>query len=225
MAARCPGFPPAALKFLQQLKRNNNREWFLSHKPDYEEVVKGPLHTLVLALGEDLLGYAPGFEIEPRKAIYRIYRDVRFARDKSPFKTHVAAIFHHRRLQKHRGAGFYFHLSPEELFVAGGVYLPASEDLLKIRRRLSTDAQTYRKLIKSPGFRKYFPAVEGASLKRPPKGFSADDPALDLLRQKQFLVSNRLSPEIAVTPRLIGVVNRRYRAMAPWISWLNEPLL
>src|SRR5690606_25757699 len=177
---------------------------------------------LVLALGEDLEKFAAGFQTDPKKAIYRIYRDVRFSNDKRPYKTHVAASFFPKNMEKHAGAGYYFHIAPNEIFLGGGVYMPGPKELYAIRRRLSKDAGGYRKLTGSAGFKRLFGGVEGERLKRPPKGFSAEDPALDLLLGKQFLASAQLPPEMAETSTLQGEISKRFKALHPWIDWLNE---
>jgi uncharacterized protein (TIGR02453 family) len=220
--ARFPGFPPQTLKFLRQLEKNNNREWFQEHKRDYEAHVKAPMHELVMALGEDLEKFADGFQTDPKKAIYRIYRDVRFSNDKRPYKTHVAASFFPKAIEKHAGAGYYFHISPKEIFVGGGVYMPGPKELYAIRKQLSKDAASYRKVTGSPAFKRLFGEVHGERLKRPPKGFSADDPALDLLLGKQFLASVQLPTTAAETSKLQAEISKRFAALHPWIDWLNR---
>lgn len=219
--ARFPGFPPEMLKFLRQLAKNNDREWFQAHKSDYETYVKEPLHELVLALGDDLAKFSPGFQTDPQKAIYRIYRDIRFSNDKRPYKTHIAASFFPKALQKHAGAGYYFHISPEEIFLGGGVYRPGPKELFAIRKRLTKEAAAYRKLTAASGFKRQFGEVRGETLKRPPKGFSPNDPALDLLLPKQWLVSAQLPVELAESPKLQAEIAKRFETIQPWIDWLN----
>jgi uncharacterized protein (TIGR02453 family) len=220
--ARFPGFPPQTLKFLRQLERRNNREWFQAHKNEYEAYVRAPMHELVMALGEDLEQFATGFQTDPKKAIYRIYRDVRFSHDKRPYKTHVAASFFPKAMEKHAGAGYYFHIAPKEIFLGGGVYMPGPKELYAIRRRLSKEAESYRKMTGAAGFKRMFGEVQGERLKRPPKGFSPDDPALDLLLGKQFLASAKLPPDVAETPKLQAEISKRFEALHPWIDWLNK---
>lgn len=220
--ARFPGFPPEALKFLRQLSKNNNRDWFQAHKSDYETYVKEPLHNFVLALADDLDQFAPGYQTDPKKAIYRIYRDIRFSNDKRPYKTHISASFFPKRMEKHAGAGYYFHISGTEVFLGAGVYRAGPKELYAIRKRLSAEPAAYRKLISAAAFKRQFGAPEGERLKRPPKGFSADDPALDLILGKQFLASTQLAVEVAQTPRLQSEIIKRFRTLQPWIDWLNE---
>src|SRR5919198_5428275 len=128
-----PVFPKEGLKFLQSLKRNNNREWFSEHKAIYEECVKRPIDDLITALAADFRKFAPEMVASPKVSAYRIYRDTRFSKDKSPYKTHVAAVFPRSGLGKHEGAGFYLHIAPSELLVGGGLYMPLPNDLNAVR--------------------------------------------------------------------------------------------
>ena len=225
MSTRFPGFPTETLEFLQSLEKNNNRDWFNARKPVYEQSVKAPMIALVEALGEQVEAMAPNFETNPTKAIYRIYRDVRFSNDKRPYKTHVSALFRHKKLPKHAGAGFYFHFSAKELFVGGGVYMPGSKELLAIRKQISADPGELRKILKAAAFRRAFGEIQGEKLKRIPKGFSPDDPAADLLVYKQFLASDQLAPQLVESPKLQQELLKRFRAMAPLVEYLNRPLV
>ena len=128
-----PGFPPEALKFLRGLKRNNKREWFQARKEIFDTKVRAPMEQLVEAINAELLQFAPEHITDPKKAIYRIYRDTRFSADKTPYKTHLAAIFPRRSFERHASAGFYFHLSPEETGIAVGLYQPGKVELRATR--------------------------------------------------------------------------------------------
>ena len=222
---RFSGFPKEGVQFLENLKTHNDRDWFQARKSVYEESVKAPLTELVLALGEDFEQFAPAYLTDPKKAIYRIYRDTRFSKDKTPYKTHVAASFNHKSLAKHAAAGFYFHLSPDEILIGGGVYMPGSAELLAIRRHISDDLAAYQSVISARPFKRYFRKVVGERLKRPPKGFAPDDPAIETLKQKQFLSSDTLDPKLALSPKLLPELSKRFRALAPFIDFLNQPLL
>ncbi len=224
MKSSFPGFPPEALRFLRQLKRHNDRSWFLERKEAYEQSVKGSMIELVRALGRELLSYAPEMVVEPSKAIYRIYRDVRFSPDKRPYKTHIAAVFAPQGIPKHAGAGLYFHIAPEEVLIAGGVYMPGSAELLAIRRHIANHYEELQEILANRAFRKRFGGLEGEALSRPPKGFSASHPGIDLLRYKQFLVSASYPSAIAETPRLLPEVNGHFQAMMPLVRFLNSPL-
>ena len=224
MPARFSGFPPQTLQFLRDLKANNNRDWFHPRKALYEEHVKAPMVECVLALGEELSNFGNDLVTAPDKAIYRIYRDVRFSKDKSPYKTHVAAFFGPRGLDKHAGAGLYFHFSPDELLVGGGVYAPGSQQLLAIRQQIAAQHEKLRAILKDRTFRRLFGEMSGECLKRIPKGFPPDHPAADLLVYKQFLAGARLDPKVVETPRFFKQLVRSFRAVEPFIVFLNSPL-
>ncbi len=224
MTADFPRFPLEALQFLRRLKRNNNREWFLKNKQIYEGKVKAPMVDLVLALGREMESIAPEFSWEPRRAIYRIYRDVRFSPDKSPYKTHIAAVFQPRGFEKHNCAGLYFHIAPDGVEIAGGVYMPGSEELRAIRHHIAANHKRFRSLIEAPEFRKLFGKLWGEQLTRPPQGFRKDHPAIDLLRYKQFLADVTKPAELAESSRLLPTLITSFRAMMPMVRFLNEPL-
>lgn len=218
------GFPPDAMTFLRGLKKHNTREWFQPRKEIYEEKVKGPMIELVAALMRRMDDFAPDYTGDPSKAIYRIYRDTRFSTNKTPYKTHIAAIFKHRDLDKHSGAGFYFSVAPDEIEVGGGVYMPMPEDLLAIRNHLAVHHEEFRRLAAGRTVRRLFGEVAGDSLSRVPKGFPADHPAADLLRMKQFLLFGALEPSLATTPKLYRELLTRFQAMSPFLEFLNRPL-
>ncbi len=224
MAAAFPGFPPEALAFLRRLKRNNHREWFLKNKAIYDQKVKVPMVELVLALGREMQQFAPEMVADPAKAIYRIYRDTRFSPDKTPYKTHIAAVFTPRGMVKHNCAGLYFHVSPTEVEIAGGVYMPDPDALRAIRERLAAEHRKFRSLLEAPEFRRLFGELWGEKLTRMPKGFPADHPAGDLLRYKQLLADVSKPPELAQSPRLLPTLVALFRTMMPLVRFLNEPL-
>ncbi len=219
-----PGFPREALRFLRALKRNNNRDWFLAHKDAYEASIRGPMLELVTALGGAILNFAPEMLVDPRRNIYRIHRDIRFSPDKSPYKTHVAALFWPRGLEKNTCAALYFHLEPAEVLIAGGIYMPGPAEMRAIRTHIAANWEQMRKIISALQFRKLFGGLEGEQLSRPPRDFPADHPAIDLLRYKQFLVSITSPPALAETPELFPRIVTAFAGMMPLIRFLNSPL-
>jgi uncharacterized protein (TIGR02453 family) len=224
MKAAFDGFSSEALRFLGQLKRNNRRPWFVKNKETYEQHVKAPMTQLVQAINAELRHFAPEMVTEPKRAIYRIYRDVRFSADKSPYKTHVAALLAPRSLGKHACAGYYFHFSPEELLLAGGVYMPGPKELLAIRNHLAENSKVLRRIITNGQFKKLFGGLEGDQLSRVPKGFASDHPAADLLRYKQFLVAATHPPDLALRGELLPTLIQAFKAMTPLVRFLNAPL-
>ena len=218
-------FPKQSLSFLRSLRRNNNREWFQDHKGIYETVVKKPLSELINALAADFEKFAPEMVATPKASMYRIYRDTRFSKDKTPYKTHVAAVFPRKGLQKHEGAGFYLHVAPTEVLIAGGVYMPEPEDLNAIRSHIAANSNEFVKIVESKGFRAMFGALGGEQLTRVPRGFSAEHPAADYLRHKQYLAGRSMKPEIATAPGFYKTVVTTFQGMLPLIRFLNEPIV
>jgi uncharacterized protein (TIGR02453 family) len=215
------GFPPEALTFFRGLARNNRRDWFQPRKEIFENTVRAPMIELVEALNAGFAKLAPEYITDPRKAIYRIYRDTRFSGDKTPYKTRLAASFP-RGGDRRSSPGFYFSLSLKELGVAGGFYDPAPEQLLAIRAWLADNHARFRKAAR--GAEKLMGKLHGESLQRIPKGFDAAHPAADLLKMKQWLYYTTLDPQLAASAKLLPEVMKRFRAMIPVVEMLNEPL-
>jgi uncharacterized protein (TIGR02453 family) len=219
------GFPREALRFLSELEENNDREWFQPRKADYEQYVREPMERLTAILNAGLARHAPDYVTEPAKAIYRIYRDTRFSANKTPYKTHIGTLLWHQRLGKNGGAALYFHVSRKELLIAGGVYKPSSEVLLAIREHIAANHERLRAILKRKTVRDSMGELQGDALSRPPKGWTADHPAVDLLKRKDLLLEVTLDPKIALKPEICGELSRRIRAMVPFVEFLNEPLL
>ena len=224
MSSRFRGFPPEALAFFRSLARHNQREWFQPRKHIYDEQVKAPMIELVTELNQAMLEFAPAHVNEADKAIYRIYRDTRFSPDKTPYKTHIAAIFPRRGMQKHGAGGYYFSISHDEIEVGGGIYMPEPEVLLAVRTHIAERHEDFRRIAAASPIKKLFGAVQGEQLSRVPKGFCAEHPAADLLRFKQYLLFARLDPAVATTPKLLPELEKRFRALAPFLDFLNAPL-
>jgi uncharacterized protein (TIGR02453 family) len=216
------GFSPEAIKFLSGLKRNNRREWFQPRKEIFEGQLKVPMMQLVEAINAELLKFAPDHITDPKKAVYRIYRDTRFSADKTPYKTHVAAIFHNRHLGKQSSAGFYFHLTAKSVGIAAGAYMPGPDELRMVRTWMADHHGAFLKASRKPG--KLLGKLQGSSVTRMPKGFAADHPAGELIKMKQWLYWIELDAKVAVTPRLLPEIVKRFRAAAPVIQMLNAPL-
>ncbi|MCE5307662.1 MAG: DUF2461 domain-containing protein [Acidobacteriales bacterium] len=219
------GFPEEGFKFLRNLKRNNRRDWFQPRKEIYLEQVRGPMVQLVDALNRSLARLAPTYIHPPEKAIYRVYRDTRFSHDKTPYKTHIAAIFPRRGMAKHVGGGLYISVSPWEVEVAGGAYMPGPEQLNLIRYYLAGHHEEFRKITGEPTFKRLLGSVIGDQLMRVPKGFEKDHPAADLVRYKQIYVDATLDPALALTPKLLPEIVARMKAMLPLLEFLNRPLV
>lgn len=212
-------FPPEAITFLKGLEKNNDRDWFQPRKEIFETKLKAPMLELVEAINAQLLTFAPEHITEPKKAVYRIYRDTRFSKDKTPYKTHLGAIFPRRGLGKDAGAGYYFHVSAKEIGIACGAYAPGPEQLLKIRHFIAENPKPFRATNKLMG------PVQGSTLQRAPKGFDPEHPAIDLIKMKQWYWWVALDAKLATSPKLKAEVVKRFKAMAPMVGLLNKPLL
>ena len=222
MRSGFPGFPAEGLAFFAALQRNNRREWFQPRKAIFETQLKQPMRELVGAVNTAMTRFAPDYVTDPDKAIYRIYRDTRFSKDKTPYKDHIAASFS-RRGDK-AGAGYYFAVSHKEVAIGGGLYMPEAETLLAIRERLAERHQEFRKIAAAPAVRRLFVEVQGERLTRVPKGYAPNHPAADLLRLKQYLLYVELPPALATTPAVYTEVVRHFRAITPFVEFLNAPL-
>jgi uncharacterized protein (TIGR02453 family) len=216
------GFPPEAVKFLRALKKNNKREWFQPRKEQFDTNVRAPMEQLVESLNAEFLKFAPDHITDPKKAIYRIYRDTRFSSDKTPYKTHIAAIFPRRGTDRHSSAGFYFHLSPEHVGIACGLYSPGPDELHQERLWLMENYASFRKATSK--MEKLMGKLQGQALKRTPKGFEPSHPADDLVRMKSWVFWVELEPELAETPQMQKELIQRFRAAAPVVEMLNQPL-
>jgi len=223
MRSRFPGFPPEAPQFFRALARHNNRDWFQPRKAVFEEQVKQPMRELVEALNGAMKSFAPEYATDPDKAIYRIYRDTRFSKDKTPYKDHIAASFFRSGTGPHKYGGYYVHVSHKEVAVGGGVYMPEPGVLLEIRQHIAANHQKLRKILAAPAVRRLLGELQGDQLARVPKGFLAADPAADLLRFKSLFLYANLEPELATTPQFFSEVVARFRAMKPLLDFLAAP--
>jgi uncharacterized protein (TIGR02453 family) len=220
-----PGFSKEGMQFLRQLKRHNRREWFQPRKEIFERELKRPMEALIDEINHALERFAPDYVTEPKKAMFRIYRDTRFSSDKTPYKTHVAAWFKRQENERTTAGGFYFHVSPEGVYAAGGVYMPPPDQQRAIRTHLLDHHERFRRLASGRKLRTLLGEMEGASLSRDPKGFPKDHPAADLIRRKQWAWGTELEAALALTPKILPEVVKRFEAVAPLVEFLNEPFL
>ncbi|HEY1937901.1 MAG TPA: DUF2461 domain-containing protein [Candidatus Angelobacter sp.] len=223
MTAKFSGFSPDTLTFLRALKRNNRREWFQPRKEKYEALIKAPMLEMVAALNGELARFAPAYVTPPEKAVYRIYRDTRFSPDKTPYKTHISAIFPHRSAVKREGAVFYLHFTEKELLAFAGVYSPDRDELLAYRTLLQENHEELNVILANKTLRKMFGGLQGEQLSRMPKGFPVDHPAEGLLRQKQWYLESTFDIALLTTPRVVPELAKRFAVMAPMVEFLNRP--
>jgi uncharacterized protein (TIGR02453 family) len=223
MAPTFPGFSPDALSFLRALKRNNRREWFQPRKEKYQALIKEPMLELVSALNEEFASFAPQYVTPPQKAVYRIYRDTRFSKDKTPYKTHISAIFPRHTAVKREGAVFYFHFTEKDVLVFGGVWAPERHELLAYRTLLQAHYQEFNQILHDKSVKRTLGGLQGAQLTRMPKGFPMDHPAEAVLRHRQWYLEGAVDIKLLTTRKLAAELARQFELMAPFVEFLNRP--
>lgn len=226
------GIPARGITFLRGLAKNNRKEWFEEHRADYERYLKQPMMQLIEEVDVRLADITPEIIGSPKKSMFRIHRDVRFAKDKSPYKTNVACWFFHRDSGSgvgseaaHGGAGYYFHTSPTGSFCGGGIWMPPRPALQRIRQSLVDDTEGWEEIVLSRGFKRRFGALDPeAMLVRTPRGFDPEHPASEWLRFQSFTAGVELSAKDVSSAALPDILGKHFAAMAPMVRWLNEAL-
>lgn len=213
--------PTTTFTFLKSLKKNNNREWFAKNKEIYI-TEQTHIHNFAEALLNELNKHDVIETPSGKKACYRIYRDVRFSTDKTPYCTYFSGSF--RRATKYRRGGLYFHLEPGNTWLAGGFWSPNTEDLKRIRDDIAFDATPLRKILKSKTFVSSFGTLQGEQLKKAPKGFDANHEAIDLLRYKQFLLIKKFTDKEVLSDDFIKLANQTFKNMRPFLDYMSEVL-
>jgi len=219
------GFPRDGIDFMKRLKRNNNRPWFEKHKEVYETVVKLPMQSLIAALQPHFDVFAPEFDVHPKKSLFRIYRDVRFSKDKTPYKTHVAAHFVLRGKPKGiEGSGYYLHIEPGEVFLGGGIYMPDGDQLKKIRRAIAGQPDRFLSILEQKQFKKIFKRLQGETLQRVPQGYEPGHPMAEWLKYKQFFVWVEWAEAKSLRQKFVTDVVEVFEAATPLVRFLNEAM-
>lgn len=208
-------------QFLTALSENNNREWFTENKALYTAA-----HEKVIGFADELLTRMKQHdEIETtsgKKSLFRIYRDVRFSKDKSPYKNHFSGRF--ARAGKWLRGGYYFHLEPGNTLIAGGFFEPNKEDLLRIRQELAADAAPLRKILDDTEFKKTFGGLQGDKLKTAPKGFDKDHPDIDLINHKNFYVVSKFADAEVLHADFADAVSGRFAMLRPYLNYFSDVL-
>ncbi|KIO77533.1 hypothetical protein TH53_08830 [Pedobacter lusitanus] len=207
--------------FLNQLKKNNDREWFNTHKEEFQQEQEY-IETFADALLKELNTHDVIETPSGKKSLYRIYRDTRFSKDKTPYKTHWSGSF--RRATKYRRGGYHFHIEEGNTYIAGGFFGPSAEDLKRIREDISFDAAPLRKILSSQSFISTFGTLKGEKLKTTPKGFDAANEAIDLLRYKQFLLTRRFSDQEVLSEDFLEQAGQTFKNMRPFFDYMSEVL-
>ena len=225
-------FTAASLRFLGGLARNNRRDWFEAHRGDYEAAILAPMRELVEEMDVRLARLAPEIVGDPRRSVFRVYRDIRFSKDKSPYKTHAACWFFHRDAS-HRvgqeshggGAGFYFHVQPGRSMNGGGIWMPPREALGTLRDAIADRPAAFEKTLLAEKVRRRFGGLdEDAVLARVPRGYAPDHPAGRWLRYKSFTLGRPLTDAQVTGRRLADLLAEDFALMLPLVRWINGAL-
>ncbi len=207
----------AIFKFFKKLEQNNNREWFEQHKPEFKA-----LETTVKQFGEALKDQLNQHDSIDRFKLFRVYRDVRFSKDKTPYKTHFGLTWH-RTKPEYRG-GYYLHLKPNDIFLACGFWDPNPADLKRIRQEIDMDADEYRDIINEPNFKRIWGELQGDAVKTAPKGYAKDHPNIDLLRHKQHIFMVRYTEEDVAAADFLDRLDTALQAVRPFVDYMSAVL-
>ncbi len=221
-----PGISKNTIQFLKEIKKNNNREWFARNKPRYEQS-KAEFEIFIDALIAKIAEYDAGAaNIKAKDCVFRIYRDIRFSKDKSPYKTHFGAHITSaaKKTEVHSRAGYYVHIGPGESMLAGGAYMPESNWLKAIRQEIHYNTDEFKKILNSKSFRQYFGEMEGEKLKTTPKDYPPDHPEIELLKHKSFLATHYLKDSDVAAADFLKHAARVFKALYPFDRFLNSAL-
>jgi len=223
MADQFSGFPKHFFAFFRDLKSHNDRAWFEANKERFRSVVQSPMSDFISAMAGPLAKISREFVADPRPhggSMFRIHRDVRFSKDKRPYKEHAACQFRHRLGRDVHAPGFYVHLSPGEVFFGAGMWMPESDALMKIRTAIAAKPADWKKVVAARNFVSAFGSVEGDQLARPPRGFDAAHPFIGDIRRKSFVVGCDSTEAAARSPELVNHVESCFKAAAPLVRFL-----
>ncbi len=221
-----PAFHPSLLQFLDELASHNNRDWFQKNKSRYESDLLDPALTFIETMQKPLAGISPHFQAVPKRvggSLMRIYRDTRFAKDKSPYKTNVGIHFRHEKGKDVHAPGFYIHIEPDQFFVGCGIWHPDSSTVTRIRKSIDKDPAGWKKASQGKAFTRDF-HLAGDSLKRPPKGYTADHAWIDDLKRKDFIAVAEPEMDMLFEPRLAQNLTAKMKLCKPLVSFLCKAI-
>ena len=219
-------FTPALFDFLEELAANNRRDWFQANKQRYRADVQDPLLQFVTDFEDPLESISPHMVADARRSggsIFRIYRDVRFSKDKTPYKTNAGVHFRHEAGRDVHGPGLYLHLEPGMVFAGAGIWRPNAATAGKIREAIVEDPDVWLRIVEEPDFASTF-TLEGESLKRAPRGFDPHHPLIDYLKLKSFVATTSFSEEETCAPDFIDLYTDTCRVAAPFTGFLTTAL-
>ncbi len=210
------------LLFLKNLEEHNTKEWFEANKPTYLQN-KSRFDDVINSLIKEIRKFDKTIEpeLEAKHCVFRIYKDVRFSKDKSPYKTNMGASINAGG-KKSPTAGYYLHIQNNRSFLAGGIYMPMPDVLAKIRQEIDYNAKAFNKILDSKNFKQFFNGIdEMDKLKNPPKGYDSNHPLIEVLKNKHFTVSYPLSNKEVTSPNFEKTVIEGFKAMKPFLDFLN----
>ena len=225
MAEGFNGFPKDFFAFFRELKSNNERPWFETNKQRFRQSVQAPMSDFIAAMAPYLSKISKEFVADPRPSggsMFRIHRDVRFSRDKRPYKEHAACQFRHRLGRDVHAPGFYMHASPDEVYFGGGLWMPEADVLLKIRERIAGQPALWKSVVAGKNFAKRFGSIGGEQLTRPPKGFDPAHPFIDDIKRKSFVAGVESTLKTAQSRELVLEVAQCFKALTPLMKFLCD---
>ncbi len=220
-----PHFTPDLFRFLRQLKKNNRREWFQANKDKYERDVRDPMLRFITDFAPQLAKISTHFVADPRPvggSLFRIFRDVRFSKDKSPYKTMAAAQFRHQDGKDVHAPGFYLHLEPDQVFAGCGLWHPDNQTLSKVRDAIVDESPRWKRIVNAAAFKKKNLALNGESLKKPPRGYDPEHPFVEDLKRKDFVVATNFTEQEACSADFLGRFTKTCRQAAGFNRFLTE---
>jgi len=219
---RYAGFRAETLKFLRDLKKNNNRDWFNENKPRYEEQVLDVALQFIQSMQEPLKEIAPHFTAVPKRmggSLMRVYRDTRFSKKKLPYKTNIGIQFRHEQAKNGHSPGYYVHIDPDDVFLGAGMWMPESDPLLGIRQRIADKPQEWQRVKGDKAFARHF-KLGGTSLTRPPRGFDKEHAMIEDIKRKSFIAIKNMSHDDALSPQFQRKVETAFKAATPYMQFL-----
>jgi uncharacterized protein (TIGR02453 family) len=227
MADGFKGFPKDFYDFFRELKAHNERAWFEDNKQRYRDSVQAPMSEFISAMAPHLKKVSKHFTADPRPnggSMFRIHRDVRFSKDKRPYKEHAACHFRHASGKDVHAPGFYMHFAPDEVLFGGGLWMPPSDALANVRAVIAAKPAAWTKIKTDKNFAKHFGGVEGEALSRPPRGFDAAHPHIADIKRKSFFAMREETPKLSQHPKIIAEVSETFKSASPLMKFLCNAL-
>lgn len=218
---------PSTLQFLKDLKKHNNKEWFDANRDRYARA-KTDFENMVAGMIQKMGSFdASVAHLQAKDCMFRINRDVRFSKNKAPYKTNMSMYVSKHGKKAMDCAGYYLHVEPGASFVAAGIWMPMAPELKKVRQEIDYNFDEFQKLVKQKSFRNLFPDLdrsEGAVLSRPPKGYEADNPAIEYLKLKSFIVTTPLADDVLMGKSMLPTVSAAFKTAFPLVQFINRAL-